>query len=219
MVDSDLKPWLLEVNLSPSLACDSPIDLKIKHSLIVDTLNLISIKKFDRRRDNLNKMKQRAKNIVRAKSYQSRQATGAGGKGAEKAAQSNGQFNEAAINSNKNAFDKLQLLQLKYKDALRETLQENFRKGGFLRIYPSKNSNIYDAYFQQAGQKTAQVPPQTSSSNVSAQMASKLSNKILHKLLYSEELIPYQNQLIMKKFNRTISKHHQPTVVHNAYQS
>ena len=37
LIDSDLKPWLLEVNLSPSLACDSPLDLKIKHSLFVDT--------------------------------------------------------------------------------------------------------------------------------------------------------------------------------------
>lgn len=69
MIDSDLKPWLLEVNLSPSLACDSPIDLKVKHSLFCDTMNLISIRKFDRRRENLNKMKLRAKNIVRAKSY------------------------------------------------------------------------------------------------------------------------------------------------------
>ena len=38
-------------------------------------------------------------------------------------------------------------MQMKYKDTLRETLQEHFRKGGFLRIYPSKNSNIYDQYF------------------------------------------------------------------------
>ena len=30
IIDQNLKPWLLEVNLSPSLACDSPIDLKIK---------------------------------------------------------------------------------------------------------------------------------------------------------------------------------------------
>lgn len=63
----------MEVNLSPSLACDSPIDLKIKHNLFLDTMNLICQKKFDRRRENLNKMKQRAKNVVRAKSYQSRQ--------------------------------------------------------------------------------------------------------------------------------------------------
>ena len=76
MIDKELKPWLLEVNLSPSLACDSPIDLKIKHALFCDTINLACLKKFDRRRENLNKMKQRAKNIVKAKSYQSRQYIG-----------------------------------------------------------------------------------------------------------------------------------------------
>jgi tubulin polyglutamylase TTLL5 len=30
LVDSNFKPWLLEVNLSPSMACDTPLDLKIK---------------------------------------------------------------------------------------------------------------------------------------------------------------------------------------------
>ena len=75
LIDTDLKPWLMEVNLSPSLACDSPIDLKIKHGLFVDAMNLVCMRKFDRRRENLNKMKQRAKNIVRAKSYQNRAET------------------------------------------------------------------------------------------------------------------------------------------------
>lgn len=64
----------MEVNLSPSLATDSPLDVKIKSNLIVDTFNLVGIRKFDRRRDNLTKMKNRVKNIMRAKSYQSRQA-------------------------------------------------------------------------------------------------------------------------------------------------
>lgn len=67
------RPWLMEVNLSPSLATDSPLDVKIKSNLMVDTFNLVGIKKFDKRRDNITKMKNRVKNIMRAKSYQSRQ--------------------------------------------------------------------------------------------------------------------------------------------------
>lgn len=38
-------PWLLEVNLSPSLAFDSPLDLKIKGNLLKDTFNLVGVRK------------------------------------------------------------------------------------------------------------------------------------------------------------------------------
>jgi hypothetical protein len=31
MLDKELKPWLIEINLSPSLACDSPLDMEIKN--------------------------------------------------------------------------------------------------------------------------------------------------------------------------------------------
>ncbi|XP_052000925.1 tubulin polyglutamylase TTLL5-like [Xyrauchen texanus] len=41
LIDSNLKPWLLEVNLSPSLACDAPLDLKIKASMISDMFSLV----------------------------------------------------------------------------------------------------------------------------------------------------------------------------------
>ena len=44
MLDSNLKPWLIEVNLSPSLVCDTPLDMEIKNNLLVDTFNLIGIK-------------------------------------------------------------------------------------------------------------------------------------------------------------------------------
>lgn len=37
--------WLLEVNLSPSLATDSPLDLKIKGNLLKDTFNLVGMRK------------------------------------------------------------------------------------------------------------------------------------------------------------------------------
>ena len=46
LIDSELRPWLMEVNLSPSLTCDSPLDHAIKSNLIADTFNLIGIRKF-----------------------------------------------------------------------------------------------------------------------------------------------------------------------------
>lgn len=43
LIDSDLKPWLVEVNLSPSLACESNLDMQIKSTLIAETLNLVGV--------------------------------------------------------------------------------------------------------------------------------------------------------------------------------
>lgn len=51
-----MKPWLVEVNLSPSLACDSPLDMTIKGNLVTDTFNMINVKRFDRRKESLKKM-------------------------------------------------------------------------------------------------------------------------------------------------------------------
>ena len=45
LLDSNLKPWLIEINLSPSLAYDSPLDLKIKANVVKDTFNLIGVQK------------------------------------------------------------------------------------------------------------------------------------------------------------------------------
>jgi tubulin polyglutamylase TTLL5 len=38
-----MKPWLLEVNLNPSLACDSALDQRIKGNLMTDLFNLTGI--------------------------------------------------------------------------------------------------------------------------------------------------------------------------------
>jgi hypothetical protein len=51
ILDSDLKPWILEVNLSPSLAFDSPLDFHIKSNLIIDALNVVGIRKYNRNKD------------------------------------------------------------------------------------------------------------------------------------------------------------------------
>ena len=45
MIDSALRPWLLEVNLSPSLSCDTPLDAKVKRHLIADLFSLVGMRK------------------------------------------------------------------------------------------------------------------------------------------------------------------------------
>ena len=47
LIDNDLKPWLLEVNLSPALSCDSPLDQKVKSNCISDLISLAGIVKMD----------------------------------------------------------------------------------------------------------------------------------------------------------------------------
>ena len=47
LVDNNLKPWILEANLSPSLSADSPLDMAIKSTLISDTFTLVGVRKHD----------------------------------------------------------------------------------------------------------------------------------------------------------------------------
>ncbi|CAK80151.1 unnamed protein product (macronuclear) [Paramecium tetraurelia] len=49
LVDQFLKPWLLEVNFSPSLNIDAPLDLKIKGEMLADLFTLIGIVPLDQR--------------------------------------------------------------------------------------------------------------------------------------------------------------------------
>ncbi|KAK1742008.1 tubulin-tyrosine ligase family protein [Skeletonema marinoi] len=46
--DTDEKCWLIEVNSSPSLSCDSSLDSSIKGGLIVDTISLVDPVAYDR---------------------------------------------------------------------------------------------------------------------------------------------------------------------------
>ena len=48
LIDDNLKPWIMEVNLSPSLSCDTPLDLKIKSKLVADIFNIVGCAPYDR---------------------------------------------------------------------------------------------------------------------------------------------------------------------------
>lgn len=50
LIDERLKPWLLEVNHSPSFHCNGPVDRHVKHALIRDTFELLNVRVADKRR-------------------------------------------------------------------------------------------------------------------------------------------------------------------------
>lgn len=50
LIDNQLNPWLLEVNLSPSLNCDSPLDQRIKADLIADIFTMSGVVPLEQRK-------------------------------------------------------------------------------------------------------------------------------------------------------------------------
>ena len=44
LIDHKYKPWILEVNHTPSFTTDTPLDLGIKRKVIGDALKLMNIK-------------------------------------------------------------------------------------------------------------------------------------------------------------------------------
>lgn len=49
MVDSKLKPWIIEVNVSPSLSSSSPLDKEIKGRLITQTFHMLGCTPYKRK--------------------------------------------------------------------------------------------------------------------------------------------------------------------------
>ncbi|KAL7685314.1 putative tubulin-tyrosine ligase/Tubulin polyglutamylase, ATP-grasp, subdomain 1 [Plasmopara halstedii] len=48
LLDSDLRPWLIEINSSPSMARENDLDMQIKNALMLDALGIVDPLHFDR---------------------------------------------------------------------------------------------------------------------------------------------------------------------------
>lgn len=162
IIDSELKPWLLEVNLSPSLSSDSPLDMKLKSSLVADMFNLIGVKKFDRRKESMNKVKHRMKGLyARGKSLNTRYTynfmngkpatADAGASRTFMATMTHQQMNQELVrymesDTTVRGYKDLvkKLIPLKYKEVLRECIAEYTRKPIPLTLYRSKSKFCTD---------------------------------------------------------------------------
>ena len=200
LIDSELKPWLLEANMSPSLAWDSPLDFKIKSNLITDALNLVGIKKYDRRKESVNKIKHRMKGLyARGKSLNNRYGNNFSYNYKDWNKTNTKSFLQTS-NSKDLEIDLVKYLQsdpslapyknlvkslipMKFKDILKQALQENSRRGNFIRIYPARGTDIYDPYFKS-------VRPY---------------NVFLYKCLFSDEIIPLSIADSISEISSTVS--------------
>jgi hypothetical protein len=50
LIDSDLRPWLLEVNVLPSFSASSGLDKRIKTSCLSDVFNTIGIVPYNKKK-------------------------------------------------------------------------------------------------------------------------------------------------------------------------
>lgn len=62
MIDAAGKPWLIEVNSSPAMSVDCPIDQRVKSGLVRDTLNLAKFENFHEYNERIRHNKLQAEN-------------------------------------------------------------------------------------------------------------------------------------------------------------
>jgi len=136
MVDEDLKPWLLEVNLSPSMVADSPLDWRVKSNLLSDAFTLIGIQSRGRRPPPGKKGKeenQRKEHNPLANSVNNLKA----GQISKERKQSKGKPLDEGSLPQKLSLDSLSETDLKI---LARSFQEVGRCGNFVRLYPTKGA-------------------------------------------------------------------------------
>jgi len=120
LIDDTLKPWLLEVNVRPSLSAASPLDRRIKHTLVADVFNLIGIVPYDKKKFDEDK-KKKIPGVPDAKRNVSKYLN-----------------NLNDLNEN-NCLEKLTPEDW---NVLIETDEEFYRKGHFQRIFPPSKDRI-----------------------------------------------------------------------------
>ncbi|XP_051879333.1 tubulin polyglutamylase TTLL5 isoform X2 [Pristis pectinata] len=136
LIDSNLKPWLLEVNLSPSLACDAPLDLKIKASLLTDMFTLVGFVCHNPIVRQGRQGKTGCDIAARPQNHKQRQLRPVSANNIEvKSRTSSGK--ERPREGQGLSTLRLTMEEIK---VVRRTVEENERKGGFIRIFPTADS-------------------------------------------------------------------------------
>ncbi|XP_012868958.1 PREDICTED: tubulin polyglutamylase TTLL5 [Dipodomys ordii] len=146
LIDSTLKPWLLEVNLSPSLACDAPLDLKIKASMISDMFTVVGFVCQDPAQRATTRPIYPTFESSRRNPFQKPQRS-------RPLSASDAEMKNLVSSSREKMLGKLggSVLGLSMEEikVLRRVKEENDRRGGFIRIFPTSETwELYGSYLE-----------------------------------------------------------------------
>ncbi|NWU00607.1 TTLL5 polyglutamylase, partial [Urocynchramus pylzowi] len=145
LIDDTLKPWLLEVNLSPSLACDAPLDLKIKASMLSDMFTLVGFVCQDPGRRSSRTVCHSSES-VRRNPYQKLQRTRPLSASDAEVKSSMSLGREKATGRHSSSVLGLSMEEIK---VLRQVREENERRGGFIRIFPTPLTwDLYGSFLE-----------------------------------------------------------------------
>ncbi|KAM3871354.1 tubulin polyglutamylase TTLL5 [Diretmus argenteus] len=157
LIDSNLKPWLLEVNLSPSLACDAPLDLKIKASMIADMFSLVGVVCQDPlsrqpRSDRVTldpSLKHPAQKTLRPFSAQTATVHTRLRQRPTSAKNPETEASKDKLGSKQDQGDSTLSLTAEEIKVLRRIKEEHDRRGGFVRIFPTSETwELYGGYLE-----------------------------------------------------------------------
>ncbi|NWY58103.1 TTLL5 polyglutamylase, partial [Chionis minor] len=145
LIDDTLKPWLLEVNLSPSLACDAPLDLKIKASMLSDMFTLVGFVCQDPGQRSSRAIYHSSES-TRRNPYQRLQRT-------RPLSASDAEIKNPMPSSREKATGRQgsSVLGLSMEEikVLRRVREENERRGGFIRIFPTPLTwDLYGSFLE-----------------------------------------------------------------------
>uniref|UniRef100_A0A7N4P0N3 Tubulin--tyrosine ligase-like protein 5 n=1 Tax=Sarcophilus harrisii TaxID=9305 RepID=A0A7N4P0N3_SARHA len=146
LIDSSLKPWLLEVNLSPSLACDAPLDLKIKASMISDMFTVVGFVCQDSAQRSSARPIYPTFEPSRRNPFQKSQRS-------RPLSASDAEMKNLVGSAREKVQGKLggSVLGLSMEEikVLRRVKEENDRRGGFIRIFPTSETwDVYGSYLE-----------------------------------------------------------------------
>ncbi|NXA50389.1 TTLL5 polyglutamylase, partial [Nothocercus julius] len=145
LIDATLKPWLLEVNLSPSLACDAPLDLKIKASMLSDMFTLVGFVCQDPGQRSSRAVYHSSESVRRNPYQKPQRARPLSASDAEmKNLMPSGR--EKATGRQGSSVLGLSMEEIK---VLRRVREENERRGGFIRIFPTPSTwDLYGSFLE-----------------------------------------------------------------------